>query len=188
KVAARRIAGLFRTTRRDFGGVEHMKDTYRDQRGLPIVDALVKDLRYGARMLRKSPGFISVAVLSLALGIGANTAIFTFVDALLLRTLPVSRPHELVVMKAQRHGGADFGLLSFPMYRDLRERQTMFTDILATAGETPYRITIPDHGQSAELDNLRVSFATGNYFTVLGVQPAVGRFFTPDDDRNPESS
>ena len=222
RVAARRIAGLFRTTRRDaelgdeiqthldlltdeyvrsgmsrdaaraaarreFGGIEQMKETYRDQRGLPIVDALVKDLRYGARMLRKSPAFTSVAVLSLALGIGANTAIFTFVDGLLLRTLPVPRAHELVSMKAQRDGG--FPLLSFPMYRDLRERQTVFTDILATAGESPYRLTIPgDGGGSTELDNMRVSFATGNYFAVLGVRPALGRFFTPDDDRPPQSS
>jgi predicted permease len=222
KVAARRIAGLFRTRRRDawlndeiqahldlltdeyvrrgmsgdaaraearreFGGVEHMKDTYRDQRGLPFVDALVQDVRYGARMLRKSPGFTSVAVLSLALGIGANTAVFTFVDAILLRALPVWNPQELVQIKAQRRG--DFGLVSFPMYRDLRDRQQVFTDISAGAGEMPFRLTIPDRdGHTAELDNMRVSLVSGNYFAVLGVRPSAGRLITPDDDRNPESS
>src|SRR2546427_1246769 len=210
KVAARRIAGLFRTTRRDawlndeiqahldlltdeyvrrgmardaaraaarreFGGVEHMKDTYRDQRGLPFVDALVKDVRYGARMLRKSPGFTSVAVLSLALGIGANTAVFTFVDAILLRALPVWNPQELVQIKAQRRG--EFWLLAFPMYRHLRDRQQVFADILATAGGTPYRLTIPHHGRSAEVDNLRLRLSTRHHFTRPRVAPAPGPVF-----------
>ncbi len=223
-VIARRIAGLFKTRRRDaelndeiemhldlladeyvrrglsradaraaarreFGGVEPMKEIYRDQRGLPIVDALVKDLRYGARMLRKSPGFTSVAVLSLALGIGANTAVFTFVDAILLRALPVPHPRELVQIRAQRRG--DFGLLSFPMYRDLRDRQQVFADIAAGAGEMAFRLTMPDRdgsSSSAELDNMRVSLVSGNYFAVLGVRPSAGRLITPDDDRNPDSS
>src|SRR5260370_28438516 len=152
-----------------------------------MLESLAKDLRFGARILGKSPGFTAVAVLSLALGIGANTAVFTFIDALLLRPLPVSRPGELVEVSAHKHG--EFALLSFPMYRDLRDRQDVFTDILATAGETPYRLTIPAAGgPSTELDNMRVSLVSGNYFAVLGVGAARGRVIAPEDDRNPNTS
>src|SRR5947208_17103339 len=85
--------------RREFGGVEQMKDAYRDQRGLPIVDAIMQDLRYALRMLRKSPSFTAVVVLSLVVGIGANTAIFSLIDTLLLEKLPVDHPDELVVLQ-----------------------------------------------------------------------------------------
>lgn len=174
--------------RRAFGGVEHIKETYRDQRGLPFVETLVQDLRYGMRMLRKSPGFTGVAVVSLALGTGANTNVFAFIDALLLRSLPVPNAQELVEVEAQRRG--DFAALSFPMYRDLRGRQDVFTGMFATAGETPSRLTILEDGGggSTALDNMRIAFVSGDYFAVLGVRPALGRLIAEDDDRNPESS
>jgi hypothetical protein len=131
--------------------------------------------------------FTAVAVVSLAIGIGANTAVFSLIDALFLRSLPVASPQDLVVVGGQRNGAS--ALMCFPMYRDLRDRQQVFTDILASAGETPLRITIPEsNGGSAELDNMRVSFVTGNYFNVLGILPAIGRLFVPDDDRNPKTS
>ena len=170
--------------RRDFGGVEQMKEAYRDQRGFRWIDSLARDVRYTIRLLRKAPVFTAVAVFSLALGIGANTAVFTLLDALLLRTLPVHDSHELVEVTAQKHG--EFAMISFPMYRDLRDLQDVFGGFLATAGETPYRVTIPD--SATELDNIPVSLVSGNYFEVLGVPPALGRFFTADDDRNPHSS
>jgi predicted permease len=173
--------------RRDFGGVEQMKEAYRDQRGFRWIDSLVRDVRYAIRLFRKAPVFTAVAVFSLALGIGANTAVFTLLDALLLRTLSVRDSHELVEVTAQKHG--EFAMISFPMYRDLRNRQDVFGGFLATAGETPYRVTIPDSaGSATELDNIPVSLVSGNYFEVLGVPPALGRFFTADDDRNPHSS
>src|SRR6478672_1098178 len=86
---------------RKFGGVEQVKETYRERRGLPHVETFVRDLVYGARMLRRSPIITTVAVLSLALGIGANTALFTVVDAVLLKTLPVDAPDRLVVFEWQ---------------------------------------------------------------------------------------
>src|SRR5687768_11446886 len=106
-----------------------------------MLTNLRQDLRYGIRMLVKSPGFTAVALLTLALGIGANTAVFTLINAVLLRTLPVSNPRELVELNAAQTSGRS--IISFPMYRDLRARQEVLTDVFATAGETPVRLTIP---------------------------------------------
>jgi len=150
------------------------------------MNTLLQDLRYGIRMLVKSPGFTAVALLTLALGIGANTAVFTLINAVLLRTLPVSNPRELVELNAAQTSGRY--IISFPMYRDLRARQEVLTDVFATAGETPVRLTIPNGSESVELDNIRTNFVTGNYFDVLGLQPAAGRFFTEEEDRNSNSS
>jgi predicted permease len=151
-----------------------------------MVAETYQDLRYALRMLVKNPGFTAVAVLTLALGIGANTAVFTLINAVLLRTLPVSNPRELVELNTAQRGGQ--GIISFPMYRDLRARQQVLTDIFASAGETPIRLTIPNGSESVELDNIRTGFVTANYFGVLGLQPAAGRFFTEEEDLNPNSS
>ena len=147
---------------------------------------LLQDLRYGLRMLVKSPGFTAVAVLTLALGIGANTAVFTLINAVVLRTLRVPNPRELVELNAAQRSG--LGIISFPMYRDLRARQQVLTDTFASAGETPIRLTILNGSETVELDNIRTSFVTASYFGVLGLQPVAGRFFTEDEDRNPNSS
>src|SRR5262249_42919558 len=89
---------------RSFGGVERVKEESRDERGIRFLEEVWQDLRYGARMLLKNPGFTSIAVVTLALGIGANTAVFTLINALLLRALPVANPHELVVITAGGRG------------------------------------------------------------------------------------
>ena len=151
-----------------------------------MIADLWQDLRFGARMLRKQPGFTLIAALTLALGIGANTAVFTLINAFLLRALPVANPHELVVINARGQGTPD--IISFPMYRDLRSRQDVFTDILASAGTDSVRLSIPGESGTAEVDNVQRGLVTANYWNVLGVQPALGRFFTEDEDRIPNSS
>src|SRR5262245_4425601 len=105
-----------------------------------LEDEMFQDLRFGVRMLLKSKSFTAVAVITLALGIGANTAVFTLINALLLRPLPVANPHELVVISARSQGTP--GVISYPMHRDLRASQQVFTDILATTGEGLVRLSI----------------------------------------------
>ncbi len=180
---------------KNFGGLEQAKEQCRDARGVRMIEEFWQDLHYGARMLLKQPGFTLIAVLTLALGIGANTAVFTLINALLLRALPVTNPHELAVINATntrsrvtRGGAGIFGSLSFPMYRDLRARQEVFTDILASGGVNSVRLTIPAGAGTGEVDNVQTSLVAGNYWGVLGVQPALGRFFTEDEDRDPNSS
>ncbi len=155
------------------------------------MSALLQDLRYALRQLRKSPGFTLVAMSILALGIGANTAIYSLLDQVLLRSLPVKNPGRLVQLKSvgsdsghvSSWGGDDHLYFSYPMYRDLRDKSTVFDGMLA---RTPAQVGIQYHNDSklgmAEL-------VTGNYFQVLGLQPAMGRLIMPSDDevqeRNP---
>jgi hypothetical protein len=140
-----------------------------------LIETILQDLRYAMRMLRRSPGFTTVAVLSLALGIGANTAIFTLVNAIMLRMLPVENPRSLVILEATRKAGP--GFISFPMYRDLRARQQVFTGILASAGETPVRATLHAGTEPVEIDNVRTSFVTGNLLGRAGNSRGGGPFF-----------
>ncbi len=166
------------------GGIEQRKEECRDMRRVNIVENVLHDLRYGGRMILRSPGFAAVAVLSLALGIGANMTVFTFIHAVFLRTLPLPHPQQLVQVTSQGKG-----LLSFPMYRDIRDRQQALTGIFASSGDAAVRLTIRDKGGAlVDLDNMRVAAVTWNYFDVLDVRPAIGRAFTPEDDRIPDSA
>jgi predicted permease len=166
--------------RRDFGGVEQAKETYRDQRGLPFLETLVQDVRYALRMMRKSPGFTAVVILTLALGIGANTAIFSLTNAVLLKSLPVRDPDELVVLRyadAQaEEANEDF---SYPMYQALRDKSSVFDGVLTRSG-VAFNVTYA--GQSEWAYGELVS---GNYYEVLGVRPWLGRLLSPEDDRTP---
>jgi predicted permease len=140
------------------------------------MQILWQDLRYGARMLLKKPGFTLIAIITLALGIGANTAIFSLVNTALLRPLPIERPEQLVSIN---NASLNLPVISYPNYRDFRDRNNVFSGMLA------YRYTT--FGLSVNGVNERVwgYLATGAYFEVLGVKPALGRFFTPDDDKSP---
>ncbi len=144
---------------------------------------IIEDLRYGLRLLRKSPGFTIVAVLTLALGIGANTAIYTLLDQALLRSLPVKEPSRLVVLQfsgddtGSTHARGDSQIVfSYPMYRDLRDHNSVFSGLIATSWA---QVGVQWHNQPDLADAELVS---GNYFDVLGLQPALGRFLVASDD------
>src|SRR5579863_2493672 len=148
------------------------------------MESLLQDVRYGLRMMAKNPAFVMVAIVTLALGIGANTAIFTLFDQVLLRRLPVRDPQQLVQL---RSSGSDTGrtsarsrnhgdYFSYPMYRDLRDRNTVFSGMLATFSR---QVGVQWHNQP-ELANAEL--VSGNYFDVLGVRPATGRLLLQSDD------
>jgi predicted permease len=141
------------------------------------------DLKYALRSLRKAPMFTTVAVLSLALGIGANTAIFSLVDQVLLRLLPVKDPKELVLFTMRgQHYGSNWGqsAISYPMYHDFQEHNEVFSEMFARYPFTP-SLTV-DGGT----DRVQAEMVSGTYFPAMGVGAAIGRTFTPDDDRTPD--
>src|SRR2546428_4898550 len=147
---------------------------------------LFEDLRYGLRMLAKNAGFTAVAVLSLALGIGANTAIFSLMNAVLLRELPVQNPGQLVLLGRGRAGGSTDGccsteLYSYLFYRETRQKNQVFSDTSAMLcilfGAMHGAV-----GGSASLEPLNVQLVSGRYFPMLGVKPILGRAFTQAED------
>ncbi len=151
------------------------------------METFWQDVKYGVRMLRKNAGFTLVAVLTLALGIGANTAVFSLTDQVLLRLLPVERPEELVVFRSPgpRTGhvwsDTDNGAQSFsyPLYKDLRDRATVFSGVLAR-----HAISLSVAGTD-RTERASGELVSGNYFQVLGVRPSLGRLFMPEDDVAP---
>lgn len=144
------------------------------------MDTLWKDLSFAVRVLRKSPGFTAVVILSLALGIGANTAIYSIVNAYLLRPMPVDAPDRLLaVYVSVPNGGASVEGFSSPQWKDLRTQDTGLSDIMGSSG-LPLSMT---DGEKPEL--IWGEIVTGNYFSGLGVHPVVGRGFLPDEDENP---
>lgn len=147
------------------------------------LDTLWQDARYGARQLRLSPGFAATAILSLALGIGANTAIFTLVDQILLRLLPVQNPQELVQFKMEggrigSQSGDGVHTFSHPLYVAFRDRNTVFTGL---TGQRLERASLVEKDRS---EMVGVGLVGGTFFQVLGVRPYLGRLLTADDDRN----
>ncbi len=145
------------------------------------MSTLIQDLRFSFRRLVKSPGFTVVALLSLALGIGANASIFSLVNTVLLRPLPATQPDQLVGVYGMVSGQSDVTLISYPNYTDYRERNEVFTDLLA------YRFAPVSLSHSGTNERLWGYVVSGNYFDVLGVKPALGRTFTTEEDRTPNS-
>jgi predicted permease len=147
------------------------------------MSALTSDLRLALRAWRNAPVFTAVAILSIALGIGANTAIFTLVDQVMLRTLPVENPDELmqVTFTGARYGSnwGDGSEISYPMYKDLRDHNAVFSGMLAAFG---YRLHV---GAAGRTERVSGELVTGTYFSVLGIRPGAGRLFSPDDERAP---
>ena len=166
--------------RREFGGVTQAAEAYRERRGLPWLETVAKDIRYAWRGLAHNPGFTAAAVLSLALGIGANTAIFSMVRTLMLRLLPVARPEQLVYL--YRTGGWGQGFVSYPLYLELAKRSDVFEGVAARTGVNRGRFS---RKGSDAVEFAGIEYVTGNYFDLLGVSPALGRLFTDDDNRTP---
>jgi predicted permease len=157
----------------------HAKEMESNRR-LPML-GLWQDLRYGFKTLVKDWGFTVVAVLSLALGIGANTTIFTFANALLLRPLPVYEPDRLVAVSTSYVGGGLYGPTSLPDYKDLRDRNEVFSGVAAHS-YSPMALTGDDRPEVVIGQHI-----TWNYFSVLGVEPMLGRSFLPEEDQTPGS-
>ena len=167
---------------RQFGNVASLQEQAREGRGWESVAQLLADLRYAARRLLVAPGFTIVAGLTLALGIGANTAIFSLFEAVVLRPLAVSKPQQLALLTpgaAAPGGSTGPHGMAYPLYRNLRDNNTVFDGLMCH-----FRL-FANVGTGAETQRLTVELVSGNYFEVLGVEAALGRTLTADDDRQP---
>ena len=185
---------------RRFGNVTRAREQSREAWGWHWLETLLQDLRYGLRQLRRNPGFTTVAVLTLALGIGANTAIFTLIDAVVLRTLPVRDPGQLILLRWTAHnwprngaiysnggcpGGTRIGTssiptgcsFSYPVFDQIQQMQTGFAGVFAFTRTSPI-----DTSFRGGVASTTARFVSGSFFPVLGVQPATGRLIDPDDD------
>ena len=184
-------AAAVRRARLEFGGVEQMKEASRDVRGTARLESIARDLRFGVRSLRSRPAFTVTVIATLALGIGANAAIFTLVDALMLRPLPVAHPDQLVIVSdpAQVNnnnvGSPLTDFVSVPLFRDVRARNTVFTDMYANGESGGLDVKIGSAAADATVEQPHARFVTGNFFSVLGVPAYAGRTFTAAEDETP---
>jgi len=168
-----------RRARIEFGGHEQLREEIRDARGLNLVETFFQDIRYGLRVLSRTPVISCVAVLSLALGIGANTAIFSLIDAVMLRMLPVEKPEELVQLQIRSHrfGPEDTEpTFTNPLWEEVRQRQDIFSSVFS------WSTTQFDLANGGVVQNVNGLFASGDYFATLGVRPAAGRLISSTDD------
>ncbi|HET9743547.1 MAG TPA: ABC transporter permease [Terriglobales bacterium] len=170
------------------GGVQQATERQRESRGLPRLESLLQDVRYALRALRRSPGFASVAIVTLALGIGANTAIFTLINAVMLRSLPVTKPSELWNLGDDRFGGGGGGFVddvsaySYRGYEYLRDNTSEFSNLAAfQAGKID--LSVRRSGDPRPAEHHFGKLVSGNYFQTFGVSALVGRALVPEDDR-----
>ena len=164
--------------RRQFAGMTQIREQYQEQRRLPFVDTLAQDVAYALRQLRANPGFAAAAVLTLALGIGANAAIYQVLDAVVFRSLPVREPKRLVEVQLTDNGKP--GRYSYPLFREMARRQQVVEGMFAAA-DLPLRDAVL-RGRGA-LQRVHGELVSGGYFQVLGVKARLGRMFGEDDDR-----
>ena len=169
--------------RRKFGNPTQIREEIYRMNTIGFLETLWQDLRYGARLLRLNPGFTAVALISLALGIGANTAIFQLVNSVRLRTLPVKNPQELAsveILDRQWGSGSFSGRysnLTNPLWEQIRDHQQAFSDVFAWGLDS---FNLSEGGEAHYAEGIWVS---GEFFQVLGVQPLLGRVLTPEDDQ-----
>ncbi|HEV2490426.1 MAG TPA: ABC transporter permease [Candidatus Acidoferrales bacterium] len=159
----------------ELGGVEQVKEQVREVRTGHFLETLWQDLRYGLRMLRKSPGFAAIAIITLALGIGANTAIFSVVNAVLLSPLPYAQPEQLVtISEAAPQGTTGWSFIGFT---ELRKANHVFSRVCGIAG---HALTLTGHGEPADVSTIDV---TPEIFPLLETKPLLGRIFSPEDNK-----
>ena len=171
---------------RQFGNVGAVKEECRDAWHVRLITELGQDVRYGLRQLRRNPGFTAVAVLTLALGIGANTAIFSLLNAVMLRKLPVEKPSQLVLLGSGRSAGstdifASTDLYSYRFFREMRQQNRVFSEVSAVLSLIFGKMHGAVEGGSS-LEPIKVQLVSGTYFRMLGVSPVLGRGFTEVDD------
>src|SRR6266403_6017818 len=162
---------------RSFGGVEQTKEIYRDQRGLPMLETALQDLRFGLRMLRRSPGFSLLAILCLTLGIGANAAVFSWVEGILFRPYPlVSHQEQLLALTGTARGESGRTGISWPDLLDLQRRSTLIDSFIVNKimGTT---LSVGDRAE-----RMTGSIVSANYFDAIGVHPILGLGFEPGED------
>jgi putative ABC transport system permease protein len=147
-----------------------------------LPDLLWQDARYALRMMRRSPGFTAVAVLSLALGIGANTAIFSLINTLMLRLLPVRDPEQLVEILAKFPGQDRWNIFSWQAYQHMRDHNRVFSSLIAASNHN-YGSFFRVRGEGLEAERVDGEYVVGDFFPTLGVKPAIGRLIGPEDDR-----
>jgi len=166
-----------RAARMRLGGITQLKETNRELRGLPIVETLLQDARYAFRMLRKNPGFTAIAALTLALGIGANTAIFSVVYAVLLKPLPYAKSAQILNVFQKQPAIPDGLGWSYPSFSELREQNDVFS---AVAGATRHQLTFTGRGDPVEVNTAAV---TSDFFSLFDAQPLAGRMFYSEDGK-----
>jgi macrolide transport system ATP-binding/permease protein len=180
-----RAESLGEDARKQFGNTTLLKEVSGDMWGTRWLEDFFKDVRFAVRQLRRAPGFTAVAVISLALGIGANTAIFTLIDAVLLKSLPVRDPGGLVLLGPARSAGVvarqsgSFSLYSYDLYKHLRDTNVL--DALCAFGSEGANVSVRRAGSSAA-QPAGIKLVSGNYFQVLGVSASLGRTIAPSDD------
>jgi putative ABC transport system permease protein len=158
------------------GGMEQTKELYRERRGILFVETLWQDMRYGLRMLRRAPGFALIAVLTMALGIGANTALFSVVNAVLINPLPYKQSDRLVAMYMSTSDSSKFAI-SYPNFLDWERDNRVFSAMAA------FRFDVYDLTGMGEPELLRVEMVSASFFPMLGVKPVLGRQFTAGEDQ-----
>jgi macrolide transport system ATP-binding/permease protein len=182
-----------RRARLEFGGVEQVKEECRDRWGVRLINEVIQDVRYGLRQLHRNPGFTAVAVLTLALGIGANTAIFSIFNAVMLKTLPVQNPGQLVLFSTTTDEGlvnstegphGRWNYFSTPVFEYIRDHNRVFQGIGAFQ-RLPDTLIVRAGDSTAgnPPERAKGRLVSGNYFSVLGVNAIEGRTLTPQDDQ-----
>src|ERR1700691_2321050 len=166
-----------------FGAVEAVREDYHAEESLPFLEVLLLDVRYALRVLRKSPAFTFVAVITLMLGIGANVVVFGVLNAVLLQPLAVSDPQNLYQIRHKPWMNGRLLTTSYPAFEDFRQRNTTFSGMAGVYGYSHARMSWRDAVLNVHGDEV-----SGNYFDVLGVQPQVGRFFHAADEHGPDSA